>query len=64
MKSCDGCGEKATDECPYCGADSCAECVPICDHDARPQKAKLYLVEIAESPQTVSLAQENKHGEA
>lgn len=38
MKYCDGCGERATSSCPYCGADSCNECIPICDHDARKPK--------------------------
>ena len=35
MKHCDGCGEKATTECPYCKADACDDCIPICEHDAR-----------------------------
>lgn len=38
MKSCDGCGATATTECPYCKADSCDECVPICEHDVRKPK--------------------------
>lgn len=43
MKYCDGCGEKATAECPYCHADSCDDCAPICDHDARKPPSTLEL---------------------
>jgi hypothetical protein len=35
MRTCDGCGERATASCPYCEADGCDACAPVCDHDAR-----------------------------
>lgn len=38
-RSCDACGERATSSCPYCDADACPDCIPICDHDARKPKS-------------------------
>lgn len=49
MKYCDGCGERATSECPYCQADACDECIPICDHDARTPKAVEQRTELGET---------------
>jgi hypothetical protein len=50
MRYCNACGDRAVTSCPYCDADACADCIPICDHDARkPSTSGTALVQVSET---------------